>query len=111
MKVYLDSAEENQVPELALEAEYVLPGTWNGWAMPVATAAAFGDFLDRWRANDPNGDWGYATELGDTLISSREDPDSPDTYSKVGETSDGAALYDLSGMVWIVPGTWGTPAE
>jgi len=37
MKVYLDSAEENIVPELALDAEYVLPGTWNGWAQPVAT--------------------------------------------------------------------------
>jgi len=111
MKVYLDSAAENITPALALDAAYVLPGTWNGWAQPVATAAAWGDFLDRWRANDPNGDWGYATEVGNSLVSSREAIDEPDVFPKVGETLDGDALYDLSGLVWIVPGTWGTSAE
>lgn len=111
MLVYLDSAPENIVPELALDAAYVEEETWNGWAQPVATAAAWGDFLDRWRANDPNGDWGYATEVGDTLVSSREEVDDPDLFPKVGETSDGQALYSLSGLVWIVPGTWGTPKE
>lgn len=111
MKVYLDSAEENIVPELALDAEYVLPGTWNGWAQPVATAQAMGDFLDRWRANDPNGDWGYATEVGDVLICTREDVEGPDTFRKVGVNSHGEALYDLSGLIWIMPGTWRTPAD
>lgn len=109
VSIYLESAEENFIPELALEADHVLPGTWNGWAQPVATATAMGDFLGRWRANDPNGDWGYVTEVGDTLISTREDTDSPDLYPKVGENHQGEALYDLSGMVWVVPGTWGTP--
>lgn len=107
VKIYLDSAEENLVPELALDADHVLPntgGTGNGRVHPVVTAAALGDFLDRWRANDPHGDWGHVTEVGDTLVSTREDIDAPDLYARVGVNEQGEALYDLTGMAWVMPG-------
>lgn len=101
MDVYIDSAPENFVPELALKAEYVLEERWNGWLQPVATAEAFGAFLDAWRANDPNGVWGYATEVGDVLMVTRTDSDEYDDYfGRVGETADGTPLYNLSGWVW-----------
>lgn len=102
MLVYLDSAPENITPELGLCADRVLPERWNGWLRPLATANAFGAFLDAWRSNDPNGIWGYVTEVGDTLVCSRPDDVEPaDEFPRAGETSDGAALYDLTGWVWI----------
>lgn len=102
MLVYLDSAPENIVPELALVAETVLPQRWNGWLRPVATAAAFGRFLDAWRINDPNGIWGYVTEVGSVLMCTRPDDDEPaDEFPRVGALPDGTALYDFSGWAWI----------
>ena len=102
MDVYLDSAPENITPELALGAERVLDERWNGWLRPLATADAFGAFLDAWRRNDPNGIWGYVTEVGDTLVCSMTDSDEPPTSSlEPGETADGTPLYDLTGWVWI----------
>ena len=53
--VCVDSMEENMVPAMALRAHAVLGETWNGWARPIASAKQMGDFLRRWRANDPNG--------------------------------------------------------
>lgn len=75
--VYLDSAPENLVPELGLRVVSILPERWNGWLRPLGTADAFGNFLDAWRRNDPNGIWGWATEVGDTLVCSRSDDDDP----------------------------------
>jgi hypothetical protein len=103
--VYIDSAEENITPELALKAERVLEERWNGWLRPLATADAFGSFLDAWRRNDPNGIWGYVTEVGDTLVCSVIDSDEPaDEFPRAGETADGTPLYDLTGWVWITAG-------
>jgi len=58
VKVCLESAEENMVSAMALRASSLLDSEWNGWARPIATAAAMSDFLNRWRHNDPNGTWG-----------------------------------------------------
>lgn len=103
MKVYLDSAPENMVSELSLEAESVLEQRWNGWVRPRATAQALGDFLDAWRANDPNGVWGYVTEVGDTLVCTRSDADDDtDEFPRIGIGEDGRAVYDLSGWVWVL---------
>lgn len=100
--VYLDSAPENITPELALKADRVLEERWNGWLRPLATADAFGAFLDASRRNDPNGIWGYATEVGDVLVCSVTDSDEPaDEFPRAGKTADGTPLYDLSGWVWI----------
>ena len=99
--VYLDSAPENITPELALKAERVLDERWNRWLRPLATADAFGDFLCAWRRNDPNGTWGYVTEVGDTLIYLRNDDDEPEEFPCSGETADGTPLYDLTGWVWF----------
>lgn len=102
MDVYLDSAPENITPELALRADRVLAERWNGWLRPLASAEAFGRFLDAWRANDPNGIWGYATEVGDTLVCSVIDSDEPaDQFPRAGETADGTPLYDFTGWVWV----------
>ncbi len=95
--VCVDSAEENMVSELALAADHVLPDRWNGWARPIATAAAFADFLRRWRHNDPNGVWGEAFELEDRLVCTRSDDNYEDSFPLVG----GLRLYDLSGWVWV----------
>jgi hypothetical protein len=100
--VYLDSASENLIPELALDACQVLPDRWNGWLRPVATADAFGRFLDAWRANDPNGIWGYVTEVGDRLVCTRSDDEDPaDVFPQVDTLPDGAALYDFTGWTWV----------
>lgn len=104
MKVYIDSAPENMVDDLALDAEGVLEERWNGWVRPIATAEALGEFLHAWRANDPNGIWGYVTEVGDTLVCTRSDADDyVDEFPKIGTTADGRAVYDLSGWVWVLP--------
>lgn len=102
MDVYLDGSPENLTPELALSAAVVLDDRWNGWLRPLATADAFGTFLDAWRRNDPNGVWGWATEVGDTLVVTRSDDDEPaDEFPRAGEAADGTPLYDLSGWVWV----------
>lgn len=100
--VYLDSAPENITPELALHARYVQEETWNGWAQPVTGAAEVDDFVARWQANDPNGQWGQVTETPAGLQVSRDDPDeNPDVFRAVGHDDHGQTLYDLSGWVWL----------
>lgn len=102
MDVYLESAPENITPELALKAERVLDERWNGWLRPLATAEALGNFLDAWRRNDPNGIWGYVTEVGDTIVCTVMDSAEPsEEFPRVGETTSGAPLYDLTGWVWV----------
>ena len=87
MQVYIDSAPENMVHELTLNAEGVLEERWNGWVRPLATAEALGEFHHAWRANDPNGIWGYVTEVGDTLVCTRSDADDyVDEFPEVGTT-------------------------
>ena len=100
--VCVDSLEENMVPQMALHAHVVLPEHWNGWARPLATADAVADFLRRWRANDLNGVWGFAVELGDALLVTRSDGEEPDYFAPAGCCSDGTTLYDLTGWVWVV---------
>ena len=104
MDVYIDSLPENITPELALDADRVLDERWNGWLRPLATAAAFGDFLDRWRRNDPNGIWGYVTEVGTapdiTLVYLSSDSDEPEEFPYADRAASGEALYDLTGWVW-----------
>lgn len=100
--VCVDSLEENMVPQMALRAHAVLHESWNGWARPLATVAEMADFLRRWRANDRNGIWGFAVDLGDTLLVTRSDGEEPDYFATAGTRSDGTPLYDLTGWVWVV---------
>lgn len=102
MDVYLDSAPENLTRELALRAERVLEERASGYLRPLATANAFGQFLDAWRRNDPNGSWGYVTEVGDHLVLSSPDDDEPsDSFPRSGDAANGEPLYDLSGWAWV----------
>jgi hypothetical protein len=100
--VCVDSMEENMVPAMALRAHAVLGETWNGWARPIASAKQMGDFLRRWRANDPNGVWGFAVELDEALLVTRGDGEDPDYFGTAGFDVDGSPLYDLTGWVWVV---------
>ena len=100
--VCVDSMEENMVPAMALRAHAVLDETWNGWARPIASAKQMGDFLRRWRANDPNGVWGFAVELDEALLVTRVDGEDPDYFGTAGFEEDGSPLYDLTGWVWVV---------
>lgn len=105
MKVYIDSAPENMTPALALEAEGVMEDRWNGWVRPLATAAALSAFLEAWQANDPNGVWGSAAEVGATLLCTRSDEDEPaDVFPFVGMNNDGEMVYDLTGWTWVLVG-------
>ena len=90
------------VPAMALRAHAVLDETWNGWARPIASAKQIGDFLRRWRANDPNGVWGFAVELDEALLVTRVDGEDPDYFGTAGFDVDGSPLYDLTGWVWVV---------
>jgi hypothetical protein len=95
--VYLQSSEENMVPELALHSDHVLAEKHGTWCRPVATAADFISFLDRWRTNDPNGEWGYALEVDGNVRLHYGD----ENFPLFGVTDDGHALYDLTGWPWI----------
>jgi hypothetical protein len=99
--VCVDSAEENMVVALALNAHHTLDGTWNGWARPVATAADFADILAQWRLNDVHGTWGEAHETLEGLVYQDMEGNDPDVFPEVATSAEGNALYDLSGWVWV----------
>lgn len=99
--VCVDSLEENMVPAMALAAHTVLPESWNGWARPLAATSEVAAFLGRWRANDRNGVWGFAVDLGDALLVTRSDGEEPDYFAPAGCREDGVALFDLTGWVWV----------
>lgn len=101
VEVCLESAEENMVSAMALKASSLLDSQWNGWARPIATAAAMSDFLNRWRRNDPNGTWGDVTEVDGVLACTNLDADDPDLFPQVGTTRSGEPLYDLTGWMWV----------
>ena len=101
VEVCLESAEENMVSAMSLRASALLDSQWNGWARPIATAAAMSDFLNRWRRNDPNGTWGDAIEVDGELVCTNSDSDDPDLFPQVGTTRSGEPLYDLTGWMWV----------
>ena len=101
IEMCLESSEENMVSAMALRASVLLDSRWNGWARPLATAAAMADFLDRWRRNDPNGTWGDVIESDRQLIYTDSDADEPDVFPQAGETRHGEPLYDLTGWMWV----------
>jgi len=104
--VCLDSEPENMTPALALRC-HALAGTWNGWIAPLATAEAFATFIDAWRRNDPNGDWGWVFEhtnrhTGATrLVLEDAEGAVTDTFDAYGTDAEGRTLYNLSGWRWV----------
>ena len=108
--VCLDSAPENMVPALALHCT-LAPQTWNGWACPIATAEAFATFIDAWRRNDPNGEWGHVAEYlptGELLYV--VDGEEVDRFPQCGTDGNGEPLYSLDGWCWV-PCPMPTPEE
>lgn len=50
----------------------------------------------------PTGVWGHAVETSGRLsYQSTDDTEDLDYFPRVGVTSDGTALYDLTGRVWV----------
>ena len=104
--VCLDSEPENMVPSLALRC-HALAGTWNGFLAPLATAEAFATFIDAWRYNDPNGDWGWVFEhtnrrTGATwMVLEDAEGEVTDIFEPCGTDANGATLYNLSGWCWV----------
>lgn len=103
MKVYLDT-DEAPIP---LSAYYVREERWNGFVVPVVTAAAFADFLDRQQRNDPDGEWGRLREVRDLtygltyLELERSDGDEAEEFPPVGRTADGERLYVIQGWTFV----------
>lgn len=101
VEVCLDSAPENMVSAMALQAHVVLDSTWNGWARPVATEFAMNNFLARWEVNDPNGTWGHVFETAQYLVYVSPETDDEQRFPQVQVTSSGEPLYDLTGWMWV----------
>lgn len=101
VEVCLESAEENMVSAMSLRANALIDPPWNGWARPLATAAATRDFLARWRRNDPNGTWGDVTAQDGHLMYIDADNDEPQHFPQAGMTRAGEPLYDLTGWMWV----------
>ena len=99
--VCLDSAEENMVPAMALNADRVLDQTWNGWARPIATAAAFDDLLARWKLNERHGTWGEVFVAEDALRYQDAEGSDAEYFPRAGTSESSEALYDLTGWVWV----------
>jgi hypothetical protein len=101
VNLHLDSTDdENRIDALALHAVRIEDTRWNGFPIPVATAAEFRRFVDAWHRNDPNGLWdsGKVVEADGALIYDIEDY--RDVWSAVGVDGDGVALYALDGWTW-----------
>lgn len=102
-KVYLDQPDDERTDELALHAVRI-DGYWNGFAIPVVTAAEFARFITAWRRNDPNGMWGEGSDSvreGDgALIFDDGESDEPQVWAVTDTDADGTALYALDGWVW-----------
>jgi hypothetical protein len=80
-----------------------IEGHWNGFAIPVTTAAEFRRFVGAWSSNDPNGAWAPQGigEVGRFLVYDDGESDEPQVWQAIDErTADGAALYELAGWTW-----------
>lgn len=88
------------LPDVYLRAEAVLDENWNGWGRPIATASALAAFLRACQIEDPSGDWGNVSVIGDDLVVHRVEGDD-DSFAAHGEDSDGARTYNLSGWAWV----------
>lgn len=102
-KVYLDQPVDERTDEIALHAVRI-DGYWNGFAIPVVTAAEFRRFIAAQRRNDPNGMWGHGDgdirEGDGALIFDDRESDEPQIWTVTGIDADGTALYSIDGWVW-----------
>jgi len=100
MTIYLDTEDPTTSP--ALDIVGVAPERWNGFEVPIVTAAAFRRFIAAWAAMDPNGTWEPTgvTVDGQTLRYT-DSEGYEDSWSLAGVTADGEATYALDGWVWI----------
>lgn len=104
-RVYLDSTGdfEDLTTDLFLAAHSVDPFGWNGYAVPVTTAAEFGRYLNALRRNDGNStfDPSGIIEADGALI--YEDECGRDMWTVVGVNDAGVPLYALDGWQWSAP--------
>lgn len=95
--VYLHDLPSNPTPGPSLHAAFVMDETDGRWLRPVATAEEFSSFLIRCHADTPHGEWHYRPHIDDRgrLRFKYE------RFQLFGVTSQGAALYDLTGLRWL----------
>jgi hypothetical protein len=100
-----DSQAIDELPDELLLHAHSLADEWNGWAVPVATAAEFRRYVSQWAANDRNGTWspdGIVEGDGALIYGVAPwDESDRDVWSVVGRDESGAALYALAGWVWV----------
>lgn len=86
-------------PTITLHAVRVATRGWNGFAVPVASAAEFTRFIAAHHHNDPNGTWSpEGVREGDGALI-YEDEMGVDVWIVV-DIVDGSAVYELSGWQW-----------
>jgi hypothetical protein len=98
---YLDNIDARR-DELALHAVRI-DDTWNGWAIPVVTAAEFRRFICNNANNDPQGSWlpgGVCEHPIGFLTYDDCQHDEPDTWLAIDHDEHGNALYAIDGWVW-----------
>jgi hypothetical protein len=102
LDVTIDAVSPDAVPAaLTLRAASLAPRGWNGFAVPLVSAAEFARFIAAHRANDPNGTWDESgVREGDGALI-YEDEIAVDHWS-VAALIDGVAHYALSGWQWQV---------
>lgn len=102
MIVYLDDGTDQWDSDaLALHAVRVEEMNWNGFAVPVVSAAEFRRFIGARAHNDPNGTWdpdGVVDGDG-ALIYRDEANEDGDTWSVVG-VHRGEPVYAVDGWMW-----------
>lgn len=78
-------------------------GWWNGWVVPVVSAATITDYFRRAAANDPNGEWAlpFVDESDRLHIPSAKDPsDRAEDYVYEPMTCADVTVYAIDGLVW-----------
>ncbi len=103
-RVTIDTEAANDIfaefPALTLAAVgFAEP--WNGFPVPVTTAAEFSRFVAAWADNDPNGAWNGTVTEGDGALIFTDTEGTIDRWTVVGVTDDGVPLYALDGWTWV----------
>lgn len=97
--VYLDAYDAEEIPaEMFLHAVRV-DGNWNGFPVPVVSAAEFQRFLGALVRNDPNSTFDPSAVIEGDGALVYEDECGREMWSVVG-IEDGAAVYALDGWTW-----------
>jgi hypothetical protein len=96
---HIDTFDRDELPDDMLLHAARIDGAWNGFPVPVATAAEFRRVIAALARNDPNGTWTveHIAEGDGALI--YEDECGRSVWAVV-DVVDGAPAYALHGWTW-----------